>query len=921
MVFPDDALQVKMEIALGADINGDPSLWSWTDISDFVRTADGAKVVVRFGRRNDSGSTPPATASFDLNNGDGRFCTQLPTSPYFPLLQVNTPVKISVSTDSGGSWSVRFSGFLSGLPTSWRGAAGSDSWVSVTADSVLRRLDGQPSRSPLQHTAPNLVSGNTGCIEYWPIEDGKAATQAGSYFPGGVPMTAGGSIEMGTSSPPPGSRATAQSDYEFMQANPPSLAGIVRPYTDTGEWSALGIFKTDPGSAANVVLLDSDINHGEGSADPDLLRFVVVADTLSLRAYREDESLLGSYTTAALTPAPNDGEWHAFGVTANQSGADVSFKFRYEGNTYSFTVAGKTLGTIRKVAFPSTTITTQAELLAVGHLAVYDDALADSSIDRYVDAMNAHRTDAGELASDRLQRVKDETDLIYAITELTGGTGMFERLGEQSDGNAMNILQDAVKTDGGILVEQRDFTVSSLKYRARSAINANTLGTPTLTLSQDDFAILGQENDDHYLTTSVTVSGAGSSAVAVQHPIDNETSVSLNPRFPGRLPDMAGWALHQGTRRDYRYPQIRMLLHGAPGKIAEWLVAEPGHLVRIDDPPPGVVDGIDLILEGYQESLDQFSWIVDMYCSPASRYRIAKLDDTTFGRMDTAGSRLITAVSSSATTLEVETTEGPEWTTTAGFDVGVGGERMTVSAIASAFTDTFTRTESNGWGTSDSGHAWSTTGGVAADYSVNGARGLISIGAVSMFRSTYISALSVADIDRTLTVRVPVLATGAGIPVWQAARWNISSGDYIRGGIQVETDQSVTASLGVTSGGALTAAWTKTVPGLTHTTTTDFRVRFRTAGPWMFLKIWTGAEPTQWSLIAYDTQVTAAGAFGYRARLNTGNTNALPVSIQVDADATLNPQKFTVTRSVNDVTKAHSAGDAVGLFQPNYLGL
>jgi len=111
--------------------------------------------------------------------------------------------------------------------------------------------------------------------------------------------------------------------------------------------------------------------------------------------------------------------------------------------------------------------------------------------------------------------------------------------------------------------------------------------------------------------------------------------------------------------------------------------------------------------------------------------------------------------------------------------------------------------------------------------------------------------------------------------------------------------------------------------GLTHTTTRDFGLRFKTAGPWMFVKIWdrNGTEPPQWTLAAYDTQVTAAGVFGIRARLNTGNTNTLPVVLQFDGDGTVNPQKFTVTRSVNSVVKSHSAGAAVGLFAPNYLGL
>jgi hypothetical protein len=35
----------------------------------------------------------------------------------------------------------------------------------------------------------------------------------------------------------------------------------------------------------------------------------------------------------------------------------------------------------------------------------------------------------------------------------------------------------------------------------------------------------------------------------------------------------------------------------------------------------------------------------------------------------------------------------------------------------------------------------------------------------------------------------------------------------------------------------------------------------------------------------------------------------------------VNPQKFTVTRSINGVVKAHSAGEDVRLANPTYLAL
>lgn len=921
MVFPTDPLKVKVEIALGADITGDPALWSWTDISAYVRTADGAKVVVRRGRRNDSGSVAPATASFDLDNTDGRFCTQNPTAPYYPLLQVNTPVRLSVSTDSGGSWSVRYSGYLSKLPASWRGAAASDSWVSVTAESILRRLAQQGSHSPLFWSAPHLPTAGT-CVEYWPMEDGEAATELASFFPDGIAMTVSGSIELGASSPPPGSDATPQSDYEFMKANPPSATGIVRPYADTTAWTILGIFKTDEDSAVDMVLLDADINHGEASTNPDQVRLVLDGDRFTTQVYSEDGTLLGADSTGALTIQPGDGEWHAFAIRAAQSGADVSMRLRYEGASYSWTIASRTLGTVRKVSFPSTSITTGGQLLAVGHLTVYDIDLSTAAIDRYANAMNGYLNGTGEAANIRLGRLDEESGLMDSVVTLSAETAMYERMGQQPKTSILSVIDDTVEADGGILSEPRDFADGSLQYWARSLINQNTLDAPALTLTQDDFSIIEQGDDDHLLVTQVTVSGAGSSATSSAPAVENEMSVSRNIFSPDRLADHAGWTRYQGTRRDYRYPRIQMLLHGATGQIAAWKLAEIGDRILITDPPPGVVDDIDLVLEGYQESMDQFSWIVDLYCSPASRYRIARLDDTTFGRMDTAGSRLVNALTSSGTTFDVETHEGAEWTTTSGFDLGIGGERMTVSAIAGSFSDSFTRTVANGWGTSTSGHAWSTTGGVAADYSVNGTRGIISLPAVGSLRSTYIAGLPVAAIDRTVTVRVPVLATGAPIQVRSVARWDTAANTYYMAQLQIETSAAVNLQLRKTVAGSNTTLRSMTLLGVTHTTTTDYKVRFKVQGSRLYVKVWTtGTEPAQWTDTAYDTEITAAGVWGVRCSLNSGNTNALPVAIQVDDDSTLHPQKFTVTRAVNGVVKAHAASAAVNLFVQNHLGL
>lgn len=199
----------------------------------------------------------------------------------------------------------------------------------------------------------------------------------------------------------------------------------------------------------------------------------------------------------------------------------------------------------------------------------------------------------------------------------------------------------------------------------------------------------------------------------------------------------------------------------------------------------------------------------------------------------------------------------------------------------------------------------------------------MSLGVVGSLRGAYISALPVANIDRTVTVRVPVLATGAGIQARNVARWDVSANTYYAAMVRAETTQAVTLQLLKVVAGVTTTLRAKTVPGLTHTATLDLRVRFKVQGSWLYAKVWDAstAEPAQWTDAAWDSEITAAGSWGCRGVLNSGNTNVLPVLVQFDTDTVATPQRVTVTRAVNNVPKAHAAGDAFGLFQPNYLGL
>ena len=96
--------------------------------------------------------------------------------------------------------------------------------------------------------------------------------------------------------------------------------------------------------------------------------------------------------------------------------------------------------------------------------------------------------------------------------------------------------------------------------------------------------------------------------------------------------------------------------------------------------------------------MPQPSWQVTFNGVPESPYETGIYDDPVYGRYSSDGSTLHTGISSGATSMVVDIPSGPLWTTNGAhfpFDLSMGGERITVTAISGASTpQTFTITRS-----------------------------------------------------------------------------------------------------------------------------------------------------------------------------------------------------------------------------------
>lgn len=213
---------------------------------------------------------------------------------------------------------------------------------------------------------------------------------------------------------------------------------------------------------------------------------------------------------------------------------------------------------------------------------------------------------------------------------------------------------------------------------------------------------------------------------------------------------------------------------------------------------------------------------------------------------------------------------------------GVTYNQLTWNASSlSVVADAFNRTTSSGWGTADTGVAWTVGAGTAADFSTNGSVAQISEGTPNVLH-TIINGTTGADVDIQVDIAASQLAATSSHNAYILARYADSSNMY-RGILQMVPGSS--------AGGTINIGIDKIVAGVTTSLITGgvtnvlwdageyITVRFQLQGTTLRIKAWlTGtAEPEEWGATATDSSLTAAGRVGVGAILGASYSGSLPV--------------------------------------------
>jgi hypothetical protein len=668
----------------------------WTQIGEPVTVAAGTDPIF-------SGSASLTLGTTDLRNGIARPRYPLNGRGYryevrngingtvvaSPDFRAATPGASTIVDSQGLTWTLsgaseirdrddRFVGEVASWPLRWS-TDDTDRYSPITANGILRRL-GQGAKSLDSTLRRRIPTGNP--VAYWPMEEQEEAVQAYSPIPGVLPASVS-SVEW------------ASWDTLPSSAPLPRLTGISSlsapvPDFTPGQWQVEFVYNAD-----DIVPVGEDVELVKILSTNGTIRKWVIL----LRSGRATVQGFSSTNVKLIEQFIGVGAdvFHGwtrlrFYAIDVEGGTGFDWRINWQDVGGDAGGLGRTYptGTCGSVSMVSADWPALTEGWGVGHLAVLREA--NSAL--YTGSDDAYR---GEDVVARLRRLGQEEKL--SITRTPGALPP-AKVGYQRQVPLVDLFEAAAEGDGGLLTE--DMRRIGLQYRDRSSLYSQT---PLISLSYNEPGLgpdLEPVDDDSAVINDITVTrDGGSSARAVLEtgPLSvnaapdgigkYDSAATLSLAEDDQTDPVAYWKLHLGTYDAARYPTVSLMLH-KPG--AEWLIPlvlklREGDKIRITDLPEWVShDEVDLIVLGWQETLDLYRWELTLNCVPADPWDTAVTDHPLYGQADTDGTILATAATSTATDLTIRTTAGPMWTSDPQFlpyYIRASGELMRVKSVGS----------------------------------------------------------------------------------------------------------------------------------------------------------------------------------------------------------------------------------------------
>lgn len=683
---------------------------AWRDLTADNDVFAESPITITQGQGDEGGAFRPCTITCSLVNDDDKYRTSNPMSPLYGKAGRNTPMRVKVAGSVRGiveasSWSADQTTDFRRTPA--RGRA----WVDVEGGGVLQRVNQwvDPLRSPLYRFVER--SGVTPA-EWWPMEDASTSSSAASAVGGPAmqPVTkVRYTLPDGTALPPGGAP-------RFADANGIPGSDALPSFQGGGTLSAPVRNATFDGYAIDWVMQFAAGTDQGGTTSADVLswretgtyvHFTVNVTKNSVTVFHSNaaDEAIGSFTgSAAGSLDVYDGAPHHFRYQVRQSGGSYVARLLIDSAIYA-TASNFTPGMAGTVGRPTSVEWNPGESrgdympTAAGHLIVWPSGQLGAQPPVF-DALTGY---AGEKASYRYDRLLNEEGIPHYVSASFAKSSL---MGPQRPDTLPNLIRECVDTEDALLFDHK----SELRLMFLSRVDRYNQN-PALALTPTDFPSLPREvTDDLNVHNVVTASQRGGGDYTVRDdtgplgaqppPVgvgESRQTVDVNVFDESALPQVANWWLRRGTVNLPRFPKVTLDLNAKPGLVAVVQNVEVGSVITIS----GFREyTIRLFVLGWVEVIGTHTRTITFTCAPDQQFQVGTYSST-LKRYDSSSTTLAEDLTTTETAWDIRTVkQGDCWSTTPGYDVMVGGERCTVTAVTAAvlsggyWTQTMTCTRS-----------------------------------------------------------------------------------------------------------------------------------------------------------------------------------------------------------------------------------
>lgn len=676
-----------VQAAWGADLAA-PSFWVWSDITTDIQQS--GKVTITLGAPDESTDTPPARCTFTLANSTGKYTIGNPHSTLYPNVRRGTPIRVVVTMDGTvAGLRVRFQGRAVGFTPMC--SSGYGTCKVVAAGFIQQMLQGKVVTSPLR-AACMRTSDKMLPSAYWSLEDGKNTT-SGLSAVGGQALESVGRLRAGFG------------EADFAIGSQP----VVRLAEGQSLWAPMKL----AGNYQRVQFLVQipKFPQKDGVTDFTLVR---VTSNGTIRAFNIDFSAGAAGDPAAvfiLRGYNADGS-EVLGSPRYVIGQDeipqwISFELAQSGSSVAWTLAycpwgiATDTGRERLFIYPVSGTVSNATIgqttniwvapyehidgIGIGHICGYgSNTLADIPSGYGSSAIIGH---AGDQVDQRIGWLIDDRGGFTADMPDTMGT----ECGPMPIGTTLDVVRDAVRTEGGMLLD--GLTDGLIVYgRDRRYNQTAAMTIPATSVIEGELQPVDNDQRTRNRVKGTRPAGGEYVSEDVDGPMGidmiglYEGSITANPSLENALPQYAQWALHLGTHPGLRWPTVQINLTDKHALAASWLLLTPCDRVDmtgLSAAMPGVFpDSIASVVEGWTEVLSDVVWTAALNLTPYDPYAVGEVGGGQI--LDCGASHLSSDVTAAATSIPVTITDSCSWSHDDGdFDIEINGDVMTVTAAGS----------------------------------------------------------------------------------------------------------------------------------------------------------------------------------------------------------------------------------------------